>query len=74
MGGKRSFITEGRLRSTTKVIAAPLDFRADEGFFVLGPTVHSGVDGDLSFYHSGFEWAGGEDRFLSIRWGRCKKS
>jgi hypothetical protein len=48
--------------------------RDAEDFFVLGPTVHSSVDGDLAFYHSGFEWAGGEDAFLSIRWGRCKKS
>ena len=45
-----------------------------EGFFVLGPTVHSNADGDLAFYHSGFEWAGGEDTYLSIRWGRCKKT
>ena len=44
-----------------------------EGFFVLGPTVHSNADGDFAFYHSGFEWAGGEDTYLSIRWGRCKK-
>lgn len=45
-----------------------------EGFFVLGPTVHSNADGDFAFYHSGFEWAGGEDTYLSIRWGRCKKT
>ena len=45
-----------------------------EGFFVLGPTVHSSADGDLSFYHSGFEWAGGEDTRLSVRWGRCKRT
>lgn len=41
-------------------------------FFVLGPTIHSNDDGVLAFYHSGFEWAGGEDTKLSIRWGRCK--
>ena len=46
-----------------------------EAFFVLGgPTVHSNADGNLSFYHSGFEWAGGEDTYLSVRWGRCKKT
>lgn len=52
-------------------------FRSDEdgeeAFFALHPTVHSNADGDLSFYHSGFEWAGGEDTYLSIRWGRCRK-
>lgn len=46
----------------------------EEGFFVLGPTIHSSADGDLAFYHSGFEWAGGEDTALSVRWGRCKRS
>ena len=44
-----------------------------EGFFVLAPTMHSNADGDLAFYHSGFEWAGGEDTLLSVRWGRCKR-
>lgn len=44
-----------------------------EGFFVIGRTVHANTDGDLGFYHSGFEWAGGEDISLSSRWGRCKK-
>lgn len=52
-------------------------FRSDEddeeAFFALRPTVHSNVDGNLSFYHSGFEWAGGEDTYLSIRWGRCRR-
>lgn len=43
-----------------------------EAFFVIGSTVHSNPDGNLEFYHSGFEWAGGEDTSLSIRWGRCK--
>ena len=45
----------------------------DLGSFVLGPTVHTSPSGDLAFYHSGFEWAGGEDTHLSIRWGRCRK-
>ncbi|MEP0190586.1 MAG: hypothetical protein ABJP70_08185 [Erythrobacter sp.] len=44
-----------------------------KGVFILAPTVHSGADGELSFHHSGFEWLGGEDNFLSIRWGRCKE-
>jgi hypothetical protein len=26
---------------------------------------------DLQFYHAGFEFAGGEDMHLSVRWGRC---
>lgn len=47
---------------------------AAEGFFVLSPTIHSNADGDLEFYHSGFEWAGGEDTVLSVRWGRCKRT
>ena len=46
----------------------------DAGSFVLHPTIHTGPDGDFSFYHSGFEAAGGEDSILSIRWGRCKKA
>jgi hypothetical protein len=25
----------------------------------------------LQFYHSGYEYAGGEDQHLSVRWGRC---
>jgi hypothetical protein len=45
-----------------------------EGFFVLGPTMQSNADGDLEFYQSGFEWAGGEDTLLSVRWGRCKRA
>ena len=48
--------------------------KGSEAFFVLGPTVHSSDDGNLAFHHSGFEWAGGEDNFLSIRWGRCRKT
>lgn len=45
----------------------------EEGFFVIGRTVHANPDGNLEFYHSGFEWAGGEDLSLSSRWGRCLK-
>lgn len=45
----------------------------EEAFFVIGRTVHANRDGDLVFYHSGFEWAGGEDLSLSSRWGRCSK-
>lgn len=44
-----------------------------EAFFVIGPTAHANPDGNLKFYHSGFEWAGGEDNSLSIRWGRCNR-
>ena len=28
-------------------------------------------DGSLRFYHSGFEYPGGEDTNLSVRWGTC---
>ncbi|VWX60994.1 hypothetical protein [Sphingorhabdus sp. 109] len=44
-----------------------------EAFVTFHATVHSNEDGDFSFHHAGFEWAGGEDGHLSIRWGRCKK-
>ncbi len=26
---------------------------------------------DLQFYHAGFQYAGGEDESLAVRWGRC---
>jgi hypothetical protein len=26
----------------------------------------------LQFYHAGYEYAGGEDEHLSVRWGRCR--
>lgn len=45
-----------------------------EAFFTLRPTVHKSVDGELAFHHSGFEWAGGEDQLLSVRWGRCRRA
>jgi len=44
-----------------------------DGVFSISQTRHANKDGDLSFYHSGFEWAGGDDTRLSIRWGRCKR-
>lgn len=44
-----------------------------DGFVRFHATVHSNEDGGFSFSHGGYEWAGGEDGHLSIRWGRCKK-
>ena len=46
----------------------------DQAFFSFGKaTAHKNSDGDFEFYHSGFEYPGGEDTKLSVRWGRCKK-
>ncbi len=45
----------------------------DQAFFSFGTTRHKNSDGDFEFYHSGFEYPGGEDTNLSVRWGRCKK-
>jgi hypothetical protein len=52
------------------------DFPAVEGqaFFTLKRTIHRNSDGDIAFYHAGFEAAGGEDTYLSVRWGRCRKT
>ena len=44
----------------------------DQAFVRFHKTVHKNETGDMSFYHSGFAWAGGEDSFLLTRWGRCK--
>ncbi len=51
-----------------------IEFSALQGqaFVSFHKTVHESEDGDMSFYHSGFAWAGGEDSFLLTRWGRCK--
>ncbi|QLC21225.1 hypothetical protein HFP51_02895 [Parasphingopyxis sp. CP4] len=46
----------------------------DPAFFTLQRTMHSNRDGSLSFYHTGFEYMGGEDTHLSVRWGRCRKT
>lgn len=50
-------------------------FNAVDGpaFLTLGHTRFPNSDGDLAFYHAGFEYAGGEDMHFSIRWGRCRK-
>jgi hypothetical protein len=32
------------------------------------------TDGSLRFYHAGFEYPGGEDTNLSVRWGLCARS
>ena len=44
----------------------------DQAFVSFHKTVYKNEDGDMSFYHAGFAWAGGEDSFLLARWGRCK--
>ena len=44
----------------------------DQSFFSLFETIHSNEDGDLAFYHAGWEYPGGEDTTLAVRWGRCK--
>ena len=51
-----------------------IEFSAIEGqsFLSIHPTVHDNSDGDISFYHAGFEYPGGEDTELSVRWGRCR--
>lgn len=51
-----------------------IQFTAVEGqaFVRFHRTVHKNDDGEFGFYHAGFEWAGGEDNHLSVRWGRCK--
>lgn len=50
-------------------------FNADDGpaFLTLAHTRFPNSDGDLEFYHAGFEYAGGEDEHLSVRWGRCRR-
>lgn len=51
-------------------------FNAENGpaFLTLAQTHFPNSDGDLEFYHAGFEYAGGEDQHLSVRWGRCRKA
>ena len=44
----------------------------DQAFVSFHKTIHENEDGDMSFYHAGFAWAGGEDSRLLARWGRCK--
>jgi hypothetical protein len=52
------------------------DFYAVDGpaFLTLYRTLPGNADGDIGFYHSGFEHPGGEDTNLSVRWGRCRKA
>jgi hypothetical protein len=45
------------------------DFVATEDRAFLRITVLR--DGALRFYHSGFDYPGGEDTNLSVRWGTC---
>lgn len=41
----------------------------EPGFLIVGPD--RGHPGSLQFYHSGFQYAGGEDESVAVRWGRC---
>lgn len=51
------------------------DFYAADrpAFMTLYRTRPGHSDGDIAFYHSGFEYPGGEDENLAVRWGRCRK-
>jgi hypothetical protein len=50
-------------------------FHAARGpaFLTLSHADYPNSDGDLEFYHAGFEFPGGEDTQLAVRWGRCRK-
>ena len=52
-------------------------FHAKDGpaFLAFGrePPSRSGA-ADLEFYHAGFEYPGGEDTQLAVRWGRCREA
>ena len=45
-------------------------FEAEEGpgFMSFGRD-----GGGLQFYHSGFQYAGGDDESVAVRWGRCTR-
>lgn len=51
------------------------DFYAvDDPAFITLYRINPGhADGNIAFYHSGFEHPGGEDENLAVRWGRCRK-
>ena len=51
------------------------EFYAVDGpaFLTLFGTPPGNSDGDVGFYHAGFEHPRGEDTKLSVRWGRCRK-
>ena len=46
-------------------------FTAEKGHGFLDFDDDRGAD-DLQFHHAGYEYAGGEDEKLSVRWGRCR--
>jgi len=48
-------------------------FHAIDGpdFFEMARAAHQ--DGNIEFYHAGFEHPGGEETNLSVRWGQCRK-
>jgi hypothetical protein len=47
-------------------------FRAEEGTGFLNFGHHRWGEG-LQFFHSGFQYAGGEDESVAVRWGRCAR-
>ena len=49
------------------------DFRSSEDLGILRLTVTDPEMGRLWFYHAGFEYPGGEDVNLSVRYGQCRR-
>lgn len=69
--GTQNSVIHGTYSGTNGSFRSALD--DPEAYFVLGATtVRPHADGNREFYHSGFAWAGGEDKVLSVRWGHCK--
>jgi hypothetical protein len=42
----------------------------EPGFLVVGPDRWGS---ELQYYHAGHEYAGGEDKHVSVHWGRCTR-
>lgn len=51
------------------------EFRGPQSpsYFSLYETAHANEDGSFAFYQSGFQYPGGEDTELVVRWGRCRR-
>jgi hypothetical protein len=47
-------------------------FKAEEGTGFLNFGRDRWGEG-LQFFHSGFQYAGGEDESVAVRWGRCAR-
>lgn len=67
---KREYQTPNALLHS-KYVGDGRNFTAveDQGFLRLIPI----NDTRFEFYHSGFEYPGGEDADLSVRWGACER-